>query len=60
MPRLVVEIDLGNDAMRDMLDVSTALYDAATRVAGLAPDIPWSLRVRDDNGNTVGSMTLQL
>jgi hypothetical protein len=60
MAKLVIEIEMGNDAMHDMLDVSTALYDAATRVADLADDIPWRLPVRDDNGSTVGSMTLQL
>jgi hypothetical protein len=57
--RFVIEIHLGNEAMTHSEDVATALRDVANRVEDMYTDMPWSIRVRDINGNTVGSATLQ-
>lgn len=52
MARFILEIELGNDAMRLDSDIAECIRDVATRVEryGVKP----RNEIRDINGNTVG------
>lgn len=52
-----MEIDSENDAMRTADDVSRALSKLATHLRGRDWD-DFEGKIRDDNGNTVGSWNL--
>lgn len=60
--KLQLEVELGNDAMSDLVDVKRAVaasLDAAESALGFSGDsstlrVGDSFHVRDGNGNTVG------
>ena len=56
--KLIIEIELGNDAMQTGQHVARVLRDVARRVkaAYVSPiDRPDERRIRDENGNTIGT-----
>jgi hypothetical protein len=64
-PTFQLTIELGNDAMRTGSDIAGALGQVATRLthdeftgADLGPDAEASGRIRDENGNTVGTWSV--
>ena len=57
---IVVRIQLDNDAMKEPCDVAMALCDQAVRTWERSLDIPWRLSVTDANGNTCGSVELNI
>lgn len=57
--KFVLEIELGNEAMKTPLDVSNALYLASINLSRLPLHLAFNVgdaptRIRDANGNTVG------
>jgi hypothetical protein len=56
MSKFILEIELGNDAMRSGYDIAEALGRVSTRIynTGLNPTKPSIGDVRDINGNVVG------
>jgi hypothetical protein len=52
MPRFILEIELGNDAMRSDSDIAECIRDVATRVERFR--VEPKNEIRDINGNTVG------
>ena len=56
--RLVVAIDFGNAAMLHVDDAAKALRDFAARLENSGNFTPNEWKIRDDNGNTVGSAKL--
>ncbi len=53
--KLVLEIELGNDAMRLPAQVAAALAAVAKQVPHVAMAKGISTKIKDENGNTVGS-----
>lgn len=53
MNKFTLEINLGNDAMQDSLDIAMALKDLANDMADTLN--PRSHNIYDMNGNTVGT-----
>ncbi|MGH2481371.1 MAG: hypothetical protein ACRDHW_17090 [Ktedonobacteraceae bacterium] len=52
--KLVLEIELGNDAMKDPAHVAEALAEVAKQVTHVAMSKGMSTKIMDVNGNTVG------
>lgn len=55
-----VEIELGNDAMSDLGDLSSLLSDLSTQVLDFSEDESDGCELFDRNGNTVGRSRLIL
>ena len=55
--RVTITVEIGNDAMQDYHDVTQAVWHAIGGIDG-APSLDDDLDVRDENGNTVGSVTV--
>jgi hypothetical protein len=57
--KFTVEIELGNAAMSTSDDVARGLREIADRVEGFeVMDLREKMRLRDENGNTVGSFVV--
>ena len=52
--KFMLEIELGNDAMRDDADIAEALARVAKRVETIGTEYNRAFVIRDTNGNTVG------
>jgi hypothetical protein len=53
--KLVLEIELGNDAMRLPAHVSAALAAVAKQVTHVVMAKGMTTKIKDENGNTIGS-----
>ena len=51
MPKFILEINLGNEGMKEDIDIAGALERCA---AFIRTDGLWDSSIRDINGNTVG------
>jgi hypothetical protein len=59
MMHFKMRIELENDAMQTMRDVSRALRELANRLERDGEQGPGEGKIRDDNGNTVGSWAIE-
>ncbi len=61
--KFILEIELGNEAMKTGMDIATALERVASRFHNnypFAEDLPGLVRgIMDANGNTVGSWKIE-
>ena len=61
--KLTIEIELGNDGMQTVDDAKEAVLDAFNHYAGWSstqdPRLLHETRIADDNGNTVGHITVE-
>ena len=53
MVKFVLEITLGNDGMKTVMDIGLTLRDIGIHIADSGSSIDYT-DIRDDNGNTVG------
>ncbi len=53
--KFILEIDLGNDAMQLPAHVAEAVANAAKQIPHVIPIKGGSVKIRDANGNTVGT-----
>lgn len=63
MKKFKLEIELGNETMKEGMDVARALREAASILdhyveGGMKPGLAFS--IRDENGNTVGRWRVRL
>jgi hypothetical protein len=53
--KFILEIEIGNEAMKSPANIAKALEAAAKQVPHVIPLKGGSTKIRDDNGNTVGA-----